>query len=199
MSDRTRTRLRRLRARIARQLQEGERGREVMASLDALAGEAEPGSDEALFAHRQLAELRLDTAPWRAALHLRHLVGARAADDSVHALMGLSLALLGNFRAAVASYRRALALSPDNACYHHNLGHLLDVGLGEPGIALAHLRRAHEVRSGDAAITDSLARCLTRLGRKAEAKALSTGAAPGKRPAASARRATKRRRNVRAN
>lgn len=197
MSDRSKTRLRRLRARVARLLDGGERGRDVRALLDALAREAEPASEEALFAHRQLAELRLDAEPWRAALHLRQLVRSGAADDGVHALMGLSFALLGSFRAAVAAYRRALALAPNNACYHHNLGHLLDVGLGEPAAALAHLRRAHEVRNHDPAITDSLARCLARLGKDDEARALSSSFTPSRRTLGTPRRGTKRRRGAR--
>jgi Flp pilus assembly protein TadD len=172
MSERSKSSLRGLRTRIARALEAGQRGRTVLAQLDSLVREAAPGSEEALFAHRQLAELRMDDSPWRAALHLRQIVQAGTADDGVHALTGLSFALLGSFRAAVAAYRRALNLAPDNPWYHHNLGHLLDVGLGESQAALVHLRRAHELAPREPAIGESLAHCLTRLGVADEARAV---------------------------
>lgn len=188
MGERSKSSLRGLRTRVARALETGQRGRVVLAQLQTLAREAAPGSEEALFAHRQLAELRMDESPWRAALHLRQLVRAGAADDGVHALMGLCLALLGSFRAAVAAYRRALKLSPDNPWYHHNLGHLLDVGLGHSHAALAHLRRAHELASRERAIAESLAHCLTRLGEAEEARAIEARVAKSAEPTAGAPR-----------
>lgn len=188
MGERSKSSLRGLRTRIARALETGQRGRVVLAQLDTLAREAPAGSEEALFAHRQLAELHMDESPWRAALHLRHILRAGTHDDGVHALMGLCLALLGSFRAAVASYRRALKISPDNPWYHHNLGHLLDVGLGQSRIALAHLRRAHELASRERAIAESLAHCLTRLGEAEEARAIEALVARSAEPVAGASR-----------
>ncbi len=134
--------------------------------LDASGGEGEHG----LFAHRHLAELLIEEDPWRAALHLRRVAQRSLEDDVVHALMGLCQALLGNFRAAVSAYRRALRIAPRNPWYHHNLGHLLDVALGEPRDAVSHLETAHRMEPLEHEITASLAHCLARLGRLAEAK-----------------------------
>lgn len=131
------TRLSRLRERAERALASGRRGGDVLTVLETMTREAPDGSAHALFAHRHLAELQLSGSPWRAALHLRRLVQAGAADDSAHALMGLSQALLGNYRMAVAAYRRAIKLAPRNPWYHHNLGHLLDVGLSDSVAALS--------------------------------------------------------------
>lgn len=126
--------------------------------------------EHALFAHRHLAELRIESAPWKAALHLRRVIREQGGDDVVHALMGLSQALLGNFRAAVSAYRRALQTSPKSPWYHHNLGHLLDVALGEPQRAEAHLREAHRMEPLEHEITASLAHCLARCDRLDEAR-----------------------------
>ena len=78
--------------------------------------------------------------------------------------MGLCQALLGNFDSAVVHYERALALDPSNAWYHHNLGHLLDVALNLPQIALSHLRWAHDAHPMEDEVTASLAHCLARSG-----------------------------------
>jgi tetratricopeptide (TPR) repeat protein len=164
------TRLSRLRERAERALASGRRGGEVLTVLETMTREAPDGSAHALFAHRHLAELQLSGSPWRAALHLRRLVQAGAADDSAHALMGLSQALLGNYRMAVAAYRRAIKLAPRNPWYHHNLGHLLDVGLSESVAALDHLRIAQRIQPEEDEITASLAHCLARLGQLKEAQ-----------------------------
>jgi Flp pilus assembly protein TadD len=166
------TRLSRLRQRAERALASGRRGGEVLGVLETMTREAPDGSQYALFAHRHLAEIQLEGSPWRAALHLRRVIDAGAGDDSVHALMGLCQALLGNYRAAVAEYRKAVRLSPRNPWYHHNLGHLLDVGLGEAQTALDHLRIAHRLQSGEDEITASLAHCLARLGQLDEARSM---------------------------
>ena len=164
------TRLSRLRERAERALASGRRGGDVLTVLETMTREAPDGSAHALFAHRHLAELQLSGSPWRAALHLRRLVQAGAADDSAHALMGLSQALLGNYRMAVAAYRRAIKLAPRNPWYHHNLGHLLDVGLSDSVAALEHLRMAHRIQPEEDEIAASLAHCLARLGQLKEAQ-----------------------------
>ena len=166
------TRLSRLRERAERALASGRRGGDVLTVLETMTREAPDGSAHALFAHRHLAELQLSGSPWRAALHLRRLVQAGAADDSAHALMGLSQALLGNYRTAVASYRRAIKLAPKNPWYHHNLGHLLDVGLSDSAAALDHLRIAQRIQPEEDEIAASLAHCLARLGQLKEAQAM---------------------------
>jgi Flp pilus assembly protein TadD len=164
------TRLSRLRERAERALASGRRGGEVLTVLETMTREAPDGSAHALFAHRHLAELQLSGSPWRAALHLRRLVQAGAADDSAYALMGLSQALLGNYRMAVAAYRKAVKLAPRNPWYHHNLGHLLDVGLSESTTALDHLRIAQRIQPDEDEISASLAHCLARLGQLEEAR-----------------------------
>ncbi len=171
------TRLSRLRERAERALASGRRGGDVMTVLETMTREAPDGSVHALFAHRHLAEIQLEGSPWRAALHLRRVIDAGAADDGAHALMGLCQALLGNYRAAVSAYRVAVRLSPRNPWYHHNLGHLLDVGLSEARTALDHLRIAHRLQSEEDEITASLAHCLARLGELDEARIMAEQAA----------------------
>lgn len=161
-----------MRRRVEEMLVEGHRDGHVISMLESLVGEADEGSETALFAHRQLAELRLEESPWHAALHLRRLLTAEAADDGVHALLGLCHALMGHFRTAVASYRRALRIAPNNPWYHHNVGHLLDVGLARPQAAVSHLRRAHEIEPEEDEVSASLAHCLARLGDLREAERL---------------------------
>ncbi|MET0384401.1 MAG: tetratricopeptide repeat protein, partial [Polyangiales bacterium] len=166
------TRLSRLRERAERALASGRRGGDVLTVLETMTREAPDGSAHALFAHRHLAELQLSGSPWRAALHLRRLVQAGAADDSAYALMGLSQALLGNYRMAVSAYRKAIKLAPRNPWYHHNLGHLLDVGLSESAAALDHLRIAQRIQPEEDEIAASLAHCLARLGQLKEAEGM---------------------------
>jgi Flp pilus assembly protein TadD len=164
------TRLSRLRERAERALASGRRGGDVLTVLETMTREAPDGSAHALFAHRHLAELQLSGSPWRAALHLRRVAQAGAADDSAFALMGLSQALLGNYRTAVSAYRKAVKLAPRNPWYHHNLGHLLDVGLSESVAALDHLRIAHRIQPEEDEIAASLGHCLARLGQLGEAR-----------------------------
>ncbi|MGB8221683.1 MAG: tetratricopeptide repeat protein [Polyangiales bacterium] len=138
--------------------------------LTRLASVAEEGSDASLFANRHLAELHLEANPWRAALHLRRVLGHCADDDILHALMGLCQALLGNYRVAVRSYQQASSLAPQTPWYHHNLGHLIDVALDDPARAEGHLRRAYELEPEHDEIIGSLAHCVARLGDLDEAR-----------------------------
>jgi thioredoxin-like negative regulator of GroEL len=158
-----------LRARAESLLQRGRPSAEVVHVLERLCAEAAEGSEAHIFACRHLAEVYLEVNPWRAALNLRRILAHQKDDDVAHALMGLAQALLGNFRAAVSSYRRALQVSPRNPWYHHNVGHLLDVALGDGAAALPHLRTAHRLEPGEDEITASLAHCLARLGALDEA------------------------------
>lgn len=150
------------------------RGRRVVEPLLERILEIAPDGDASrIFAHRHLAELRLEEDPWAAALHLRKVIGAKPHDDVSHSLMALAQALLGNYRAAVSSYRRALTLEPKNPWYHHNLGHLLDVALDDPFTALAHLEVAlAHADPPEHEITASVAHCLARVGRMAQAREL---------------------------
>jgi tetratricopeptide (TPR) repeat protein len=140
----------------------------IVRLLEQLASIAAVESEAARFAHRHLAELRLEESPWKAALHLRRVLSQDADDDVAQALMGLCQALQANFRCAVAAYRRAVSLSPSNPWYNHNLGHLLDVALGASREALPYLRRAHRLEPAQDEVAASLAHCLGRLGQREE-------------------------------
>src|SRR5579863_4922012 len=116
---------------------------DVLPMLHRLARTAAPGSEERVFAHRQLAELLAEKSPWRAAIYARRVTAERPDDDRGWALLGLSQTLLGHYRFAVTAYRRALACAPRNPWYAHNLGHLLDVALDRAGDAVEWLRAAY--------------------------------------------------------
>src|SRR4051794_29386108 len=144
----------------------------VLPLLHRLAARAEDGSDESVFAHRQLAEVLLERDPWRAALHARRVVRMRAEDDRAWAALGLSQSLLGNHQYASHALLRALALCPENPWYAHNLGHTLDVALDRPHDAVEHLRRAYTRSGKNADVATSLAHALARSGKTRTAKAL---------------------------
>lgn len=159
--------------RLERQLEQALRaGRSksfLLPQLEKLASMAAVGSRAYCFANRTLAELLVEQAPWRAALHARRVVVASPEDEPAHALLGLALAVQGNYRAAIASYRRALALAPSNPWYAHNVGHLLDIALDKPRDGLAFLRSAHREAPDQDDVTSSLAHCLARCGAREEA------------------------------
>lgn len=157
-----------LRIRAEQALQRDLPKEHVRGLLETLAARAVEGSPEACFANRHLAEMLLEDSPWRAALHLRRLLKSCPEDDAGHALMGLSQALQANYRMAVSSFRRAVAISPANPWYHHNLGHLLDVALSRPQDAVGHLQRAFRAQPSQEEVGASFAQCLGRLGRCAE-------------------------------
>jgi len=154
-----------LRRRAEDALQRDERGTTAERLLERLVQLANEESEHAVFAHRHLAELRLERHPWRAALHLRKVIAVSPNDDVPHALMGLCQALLGNYRAAIGAYRRALQEAPQTPWYHHNLGHLLDVAIDQPDAALNHLELAHRLEPDHDEIAASYAHCLARVGQ----------------------------------
>ncbi|HEY3595115.1 MAG TPA: tetratricopeptide repeat protein [Polyangiaceae bacterium] len=143
---------------------------EVLPMLAKLARSAEPESDAWVLAHRHLAELAVDRDPWRSAIFARRVVKVDPDDDGAWAVLGLAQTLLGNYRYAAASYRRAIALSPHNPWYAHNLGHLLDVALGRPQDAIALLAEAHKREPKENEIAASYAHALARAGRLGQAK-----------------------------
>lgn len=144
----------------------------ILPLLHRLARTASEGSDDGVFAHRQLAELLAERSPWRASLHAKRVVAARPEDDRGWAALGFCQTLLGNYRFAATSYERALENAPGNAWYAHNLGHLLDVALCRPEQAVPWLLRAHEERPRSAEIISSLSHALARSGDLARAKEL---------------------------
>lgn len=165
-------------AHMRRQLEQAVRaGRSkafLLPQLERLAAIAKEGSEEWCFANRQLAELLLEQAPWRAAIHARRVAVHSSSDDAAHALLGLALALQNNYRAAIASYRRALAANPSNPWYAHNVGHLYDVALDLPREGLPFLRAAHREEPTQDDVTASLAHCLARSGAIDEAREFAT-------------------------
>ena len=165
-----------LRRRAVESLESTKFSMEAEQLLERLVEVAMEGSEDALFAHQELATLQLERSPWNAALHLRKVLAGRPDDHAAHALMGLSQALLSNFRMAIASYERAIALAPDVPGYHHNVGHFLDVAMEQAGRALPFLQKAHALAPANHEITASLAHCLARTGQLAEAEALAEDA-----------------------
>lgn len=158
-----------LRDRIDQAIREGRSPRSLQALLERLARAAPRGSEDALFANRQLADLAFDRSPWRALLHLRHVLAERPDDETALAMQGFCHARLGNVGAAAAAYRRACKLQPESPWYNHHLGTLLDAGLARPREALPWLERAHRLAPREDDICASLGHCLARLGRTEEA------------------------------
>lgn len=147
--------------------------------LRRLASCSPSGSDDAVFAHRHLAELLLDRDPWRASLHARALVRARPDDDRGWAALGLAQAELGHPKFAVRAFERAAELSPQNPWYAHNLGVLLDAALDDPERAIPWLARAAE-RHRSRPFLAALERALRRAGRESDAAALALPEASNK-------------------
>jgi Flp pilus assembly protein TadD len=168
MNDRNSKHVERLLFDIDWAIQHGLGPRDLVPMLKKLIALAPAHSDAALFGKQQLAETLLQTEPFRAVVLLREVL-QHSDHDRAWGLLGLSHTLLGNYRCAVSAYTRALALTPDNPWYAHNLGHLLDAALGRPDEALRYLRLAHRTLSSDAEIASSYAHALLRAGRSAHA------------------------------
>jgi tetratricopeptide (TPR) repeat protein len=144
--------------------------------LHRLARMAREGSDESLFANSQLAELLVERHPWRAALCARRVLAHHPDDDRGWATFALAHTLLGNYKVAVAAYRRAVAADTSNPWYAHNLGHLLDVALGRAAEAELWLKRAHRGAPESGEVCASYAHALARIGRIADARKVLTRA-----------------------
>jgi Tfp pilus assembly protein PilF len=142
----------------------------VLPLLHRLVRIADEESDDAIFAQIHLAELLVERHPWRSALHARRVIARRPGDDRAWATLALCHALLGNYRAAVASYRRALDSAPDNPWYAHNLGHLLDVALNRADEAAATLGQAYRAAPQCGDVAASYAHALARAGKITEAR-----------------------------
>lgn len=138
--------------------------RDLLPLVERLAHLSTPGSPAWALAHCKLAELLLETNPWRAASLARTVARCLPEDDVSRGLLGLALTVLGHYRSAATAYREALELVPENPWYAHNLGHLLDAVLDQPQSALYWLQRAHRLEP-HAEIAASLAQVLGRIGR----------------------------------
>ena len=160
----------RLRQEIERALRRAFDPVDVLPRLARLAREAEPASDDGVFAHRQLAELLVERHPWRAAIHAKKALEHRPADDRAWAVLAFCHTLLGNFKSAVHAYKQAIACAPHNPWYAHNLGHLLDVALGEPSRALPWLEAAYAKKPDNVEIVASYVHALGRGGRERHAR-----------------------------
>ncbi len=148
--------------------------------LHRLVRTATEASEDAVFAHRQLAEVLVEREPWQSTLHARKVLAITADDERAWAALALSQTLLGNYRYAANAYTHALQAAPQNPWYAHNLGHLLDVALDKPHDAVPWLRRAFEGSKKRAApnceIAASFSHALARSGSVAEAKKVLAGA-----------------------
>jgi predicted Zn-dependent protease len=162
--------VRRLGQKLDAAIAAGAESSEVLPLLARIARAADEGSDAWISAHRQLAEIGVEHDPWRAALFARKVLAHRPQDDGAWAAMGLAQSLLRNYRYAARACERALALSPDNPWYAHNLGHLYDVALDRPHDALPLLERAIAAEPGEADIAASYAHALARCGKLVRAK-----------------------------
>jgi len=145
--------------------------RDLVPMLENLVRAAPAASEAAYFAKLRLSELIVGDAPFRAARLARDVL-VRGESDRAWAVLGLAHTMLGNYRVAARSYRRALALAPDCGVYEHNLGHVLDVALDRPQDALSHLERAHRALPHESEITSSYAHALLRSGQLDKARQL---------------------------
>jgi Flp pilus assembly protein TadD len=148
---------------------------EVVPMLEALARAEPAGTASWVFAQQKLAEVLVESDPWRAAIAARAAMAHAPDDEAPRALLGLALTLLGHYRSAARAYRAALSIAPDNPWYAHNLGHLLDVALDQPREAVTLLTRAHLTES-HLEIAASLAHALGRIGRTDQARKVLTRA-----------------------
>jgi len=154
----------RLQSNIAWAVAHGLGARDLIPMLERLIRHAPSGSDCKISAQRQLAELIVEHAPWRAALLTRDVLQHKD-DDRAWALFGLAHTLLGNHRVARRAYSRALARAPGCASYAHNLGHLIDVAFDQPREALRWLKQAHGYAPDEEEIAASYAHALARCGQ----------------------------------
>lgn len=152
-------------------LAQGLSERDLIPMLQRLAKAAPPESEYSIYAQRNLAELIVRRSPFRAARLARGVLRARE-DDRAYAVLGLAHLLMGNFRSAEKAYRAALGLVPHCPWYAHNLGHLLDVGLGRPREAIPYLKLAQRGLPHEPEISSSLAHALLNSGAKADALAV---------------------------
>ena len=167
----------RLRSNIAWAVAHGLGSRDLVPMLEQLLRHAQVDSTEALAAQLQLAELLVETNPWRAAVLARGVSTKVETPAFRHSLtttdmgrawgvLALAHTLLGHYRSASRAYRRAIALEPSCPSYSHNLGHLLDVIFDKPAEALPLLWRAHRHSPRETEIAASYAHALARLGRR---------------------------------
>jgi Flp pilus assembly protein TadD len=146
--------------------------RELVTMLGRLLREAPAGGEAALFAQRHLGRLLLEKEPFRAARLLRDALLVLPHDDELWGLLGIALSVLGQFKSGLHAHRRALSLAPGSVTHLHNLGHLLDVGLGRPEQGLRYLALAHDAMADEEEIASSYSHALEGAGQTTKARAL---------------------------
>jgi tetratricopeptide (TPR) repeat protein len=89
-----------------------------------------------------LCLLAMRRGQWPQALEQLEAATARnGGDASVLDALGITYRNLGRFRDAEAAYRASLAVEPERAASHRNIGVLLDLYLQQPAEALSHFER----------------------------------------------------------
>jgi tetratricopeptide (TPR) repeat protein len=83
----------------------------------------------------------------RARTDLLALLDHQPLHAKAHSRLGMVYYYLGQFDAAISSYRTALALNPSDYNTHYNLGETLYLGLDNPAKALKHYRAALAIDS----------------------------------------------------
>lgn len=83
-----------------------------------------------------------------AVVHLAAGLQLQPNEVRAYNLLAISQRELGRFAEAEASYRKALALAPDNPRLHLNLGILYDLYLLKPDLALEQYRRYQALQAG---------------------------------------------------
>jgi Flp pilus assembly protein TadD len=142
---------------------------ELIPMLERLVRQAPARGPHGTYARLKLAELTVQSSPFRAA-RLAQQVLDHEEEDRAYAVLGLAHLLLGSFRESERAYRSALRLAPRCPWYAHNLGHLLDVGLGRPEDALPYLRLAAGALPTEPEVRSSLAHALLATGDHAGAR-----------------------------
>lgn len=153
---------------VAFALREGLGPSDLVPMLERLVSVAPRGSEASHFGQLHLAELIIRTQPFRAA-SLARTVASQCASDRAYGLLGLAMTVMGHYRAAVKAFRFAIQLAPGHAGHLHNLGHVLDVGLGHARSAVKYLEMAHGSEPDVREIASSLAHAVARSGQRARA------------------------------
>jgi Flp pilus assembly protein TadD len=104
-----------------------------------------------------------------------HTLAVVKNNDFVHTNLGLALAQQNRLEEAVAEFREAAHLAPDQYYNHGNLGNLLD-NLGRPEEALTEYQQAVQLKPDSSSLHDHLSDVLIELGRLDEAMTECTNA-----------------------
>lgn len=153
---------------VAFALREGLGPSDLVPMLERILLLAPRGSEASHFGQLQLAEVIVSTQPFRAA-SLARVVAVLDASDRAWGIVGLAMTVMGHYRAAVKAFRLAIQLAPGHAGHLHNLGHVLDVGLGRSRSAVKYLELAHGHEPTVREIASSLAHAVARSGQRARA------------------------------